>query len=113
MSIHEARDKIVALHPVFVRRPIGEMGKGCFSQFVRFEFPKIAQLQPHSKAHGPIVVFARDWIIQRTALGMALNAGVIGLNVVQACRIDDISAGGLRHMFTPGSMAFFTADVPF
>ena len=40
------------------------------------------------EAHRPIIVFAFDGIRERLTLRMALDAGVIGVNIIQARRIE-------------------------
>ena len=88
--VHQALDEIIALHAVFVSRSIGEMGKTRFAQLVFFELPIVFEWQSDIESNRPVIVFAFDRIFQRPTLRMALNADVVGLDVVRARRIDDV-----------------------
>jgi hypothetical protein len=79
---------------------------------VLLELPKIAKMQAHTIPNGPIVVFAFNRIVERAALRMALDAHVIGIDIVHLRRIDDIATGGMRRVFASRSVAAFTPDVP-
>ena len=43
---------------------------------------------------------------------MALDANVVCLNIIQACRIYDISSRWVADVLTSGTMAFIAANVP-
>jgi hypothetical protein len=40
-SVHEARDKIIPLHPVLVCRAVCEVRESCISKLVFLELPKV------------------------------------------------------------------------
>src|SRR5262245_36654130 len=61
----------------------------------------------------PVVILPFDRILQRLALRMTLNAGVVRADKIEFGRIDDIQPGGIRGMLTSGPVAAFTSDIPF
>ena len=104
-AIHQALYKIVALHPVLVRRAVRKMGEGGLSKRVLLELPKIAKMQAHTIPNRPIVVFAFHRIVDRTALRVALDARVIGIDIVHVGRIDDIAARRIGRVCAARSVA--------
>src|SRR5262245_601886 len=64
------------------------------------------------KSYRPVVILALNWILQRLSLRVALNAGVVGSNEIQFCRIDDIRPVGIRSVRASRPVAAFTTDVP-
>jgi hypothetical protein len=90
MRVHDARDKVIALHAIFVRRSVREVRKGRFAQLVVFQFPEIFKVQADAETDRPIVVFVFDGTCQGLSLGMALNADVIRLDIVQAGRVYNV-----------------------
>ena len=65
------------------------------------------------EADRPVVVPAVDRIGRRPPLGMALDAGVVGVDVVEAARIDDGLACPPLDVLAPWPMAAFATHVPF
>ena len=65
------------------------------------------------EADRPVVVPAVDRIGRRPPLGMALDAGVVGVDVVEAARIDDGLARPPLDVLAPWPMAAFATHVPF
>jgi hypothetical protein len=80
--VHDALNKIIPLHTVFMRSAIGEVGKRRLPKLVLLQPPKILQLEACMKADRPIVVLSLDWIRQWAALRMALDANVVRLNEI-------------------------------
>src|SRR4029077_15138838 len=76
--IHEAGDKIVPLHAVLVRGPVSEVSEVLLAEAVLLQLPEIRQIQADVKADRPVIILALDRILQRPALGMTLDAGVVG-----------------------------------
>lgn len=62
--IHDALDKIVSLHAVFVGRTIWKMCECGLTQFVSFEFPVILQFCACVEPDRPVVVFAFDRVMR-------------------------------------------------
>src|ERR1700722_14943540 len=62
--------------------------------------------------NGPIVILTLDWIGKRLSLRVALNASVTGRYVIHVRRIKDVTACGMRHVFTTGAVAAFAAHIP-
>src|SRR5262245_30119632 len=111
--IHQTLNKVISLHPVFVAGTVGEMGERCLTQFVFFKLPKVLQVKPLMKSNRPIVVLTFKGVRQRLTLRMALNAGVIGTNEVQPCRVNDILPSWALGVFASRTVASFTTNVPF
>src|SRR5262245_47812434 len=88
--VHLALHKVVSLHSILVPGAIRKVCEARFSEFVLFQFPIIFKVQSLMKANRPIVVLRFDWVLQRLTLRMALDAGVVGANEIQFCRIDYI-----------------------
>ncbi len=83
VGVHLARNEIVALHPVLVRRAIGEMCKRLFPKLVLFQLPEVLKTFPYLKPNRPIVVLAFDGVLQGLALRVALDADVIRLYKIE------------------------------
>lgn len=83
LAVHHALYKIIALHSVFVSRPVGEMSEGRLPKCVIFEFPVVRQTETDSVAYGPVVSLAFDLLRERLSLGVAGNTSVIRGDVVQ------------------------------
>ncbi len=65
--------------------------------------PEIGEVQAHVEAHRPVVILAFDRVVERPPLGMALDAGVVGVDVVEAGRIDDgLARAGCATCSLPG-----------
>jgi hypothetical protein len=101
-AIHQALHKIVALHPVLVRGAVRKMGECGLSKRVLLERPEIAKMRAHTIPNRPIVVFAFHGIVNRGPLRMALDARVIGIDIVHLCRIDDMPHVGCAACSLPG-----------
>lgn len=112
VCVHQAGDKVIALHAVFVRGAVGKMCEGGFAEFVIFELPEVSQLQSYVVTDRPIVVFPGDGIGQGASLRMALDAGIVRLNVIEPRGVDDICARGMFDVFAAGAVTFFAADIP-
>src|SRR5689334_6839645 len=110
--VHEALDEVIALHAILVCCAVGKMGEGGFTKFVLFEFPEVVEIQAYMEADRPIVVLAIDRVRQRPSLRMALDAGIVGMHVVEPRRVDDGLAYRIFHVLAAGSVTTFTADIP-
>ena len=44
---------------------------------------------------------------------MALDAGVVGANIIELGRVHDVSLAGIACVVTARTMASFTTDIPF
>ena len=111
--IHHALHEVIALHAIFVRRAVGKMREAGLAELMFFELPVILQVKPHMETHGPVVILALDRISERTPLRMALDAGVVRIDVIHARGILNIRARRPRHVFAARPVASFAADVPF
>ena len=111
-GIHQTVDEVVSLHAVLVPGPVREMGEGGLAELVLFELPVIRQPLADIEAHRPIVILSRDRILQWLALGVALDAGVVGVNVVEAGRIKNVIARRFPCMRLARAVTFFATDVP-
>src|SRR5580698_946516 len=111
--IHDALDKVIALHPVFMRGSIREVGECRLTQGDVFEFPVVCQVKTDMVANRPITGFALDLLGERLPLGMALNAGIICGYVIHLRRIKDVVACGMSDVFAARTVAAFAANVPF
>ena len=74
--IHEAVNEVVALHPIFVSSPVGEMRERRLAELVIFQFPEIVQALAHVEAHGPVIGVSDTGRDQSLPLRMALDASV-------------------------------------
>src|SRR5262245_57870475 len=95
-AVHEALVEVVALHAVLMSGAICRIGKGCFTQFVVFQFPKVLEVGSLMKSCRPIVVTAFNRVFEGLSLGMTLDAGIVCANKVQPGRIDDCRRARLR-----------------
>ena len=68
LRVHDAGRKVIALHPVLVRRAVGEVSERRFAQLMIFQLPIISEFQTGSKTDWPVVILAGDRVLQRTAL---------------------------------------------
>src|SRR5215472_15365449 len=112
-AVHQALDKIVALHSVLVCGAVRKMCKRRLAERVLLQLPIIAKMQAHTIAYRPIIVFALDGTRERPALRMTLDARVVGFDVVHPRWIDDIAPQRPRYVFTSRSVAALAAHVPF
>src|SRR5665213_238343 len=112
VRVHLAGYEIVALHAILVRCAIRKMREGGLAEFVFLELPHILERGAGLESDGPIVVFAIDRVLERSALGMALDADIVGANIIQARGIHDIRRGGALDMSASRAVALFAADVP-
>jgi hypothetical protein len=88
------------------------MGEGKFAEFVILELPEIYKPLAHGETHWPIVVFAIDWIGERLTLGVALNAGVGCLHIVELGGVNDMRGSRMRRVITAGPVTALASDVP-
>jgi hypothetical protein len=112
-GIHDARYKIVALHSILMRGAIRKMRERLLTELVLFQLPVILQIKADIETNRPIVILSFDRARQGAALRMTLDAGVVGLNEIETCRIHDIGARRPGGVLAAGAMAFFAAHVPF
>ena len=112
-AIHHALHEIIALHAIFVRRAVGKVREGRLPEGVLFELPIILQVEADVETDRPVVILAFDWIRQRAALRMALDAGVAGMHIIHAGGVLNVRARGTRHVFAARPVAAFAAHVPF
>src|SRR5262249_1835154 len=96
--IHQTLDEIVSLHTVLVGGSIWEMRERRFGEFVVLKGPIIRKVLAYFKPDRPIVVLSSDRIGERPTLGMTLDAGIIGMNVIEPLRIEDIVARRAVHV---------------
>ena len=90
--IHDALYEIVALHAILVRCTVRKMSEARLAELVLFELPIILEVESDVESDRPVVVFALDGILKRAALRMALDAAVVGIDVVHARGILNIRA---------------------
>ena len=109
--IHEAPDKIVALHAVLVAGAVREMRERRCAELVLFKLPVVYEVLSDFESDRPIVVFSLDRVGERLPLGVTLNAGVVRVHVVGAGRIEDVVAGRAGRMRFTGAVTFLAADV--
>src|SRR3954454_8367090 len=112
VGVHCALHEIVALHAILMSCSIGEMSEGSFTQLVIFQLPVILEVFAHIETHGPIVISALDRVLQRAPLRVALYAGVIGADRIQASGVDDIGPRRCGCMRAARAMTLLTAYVP-
>jgi len=91
-SIHYALHEIIPLHPVLTCGAVCKMRECGFAQSVFFERPKVFQLESHAVTHGPVEIFAINWICRWPSLRMALNAGVIRGHIIHCRWIQNVVA---------------------
>ena len=68
VSVHQAGNVVVPLHPVFMTGPVAKVGKCRLAQLVLLQSPVVAQCSASLVTHGPIIVLALDWIVCRPPL---------------------------------------------
>src|SRR5258708_40135527 len=78
-----------------------------------FQFPEIGQIETDMEADRPVVIFPGDGILERLSLRVTLDEGVVGVNIIQARRIEDGGAGFCPHMCAARPMAALAADITF
>ena len=61
--IHVALHKVIALHAILVRRAVGKVVKGGFTQLAVFQLPVILQPQADVVADGPVVILPLDRVL--------------------------------------------------
>jgi len=111
-SVHQASDEIIALHSVLVCAAVSEMSKRGFSELVIFQSPEVRKIEADVEADWPIVVFSLDWVSERPSLGMTLDAGIAGMDVVEAGRVEDGVTDRPGHMRAARAVALFAANIP-
>jgi len=95
-----------------VRGSVGKVRKGEFAEFMIFELPVVLQVFADIKSDRPIVIFPLDWLGERLSLRMALDAGVTGVDVIEARRIENIVADRLLTMRLTRTVTPFASDIP-
>ena len=111
--IHNALHKVVALHSILVRSPVGEVSERLLAQLILFQFPEVLEIKPYVKTDRPVIILPLDRVRQRLALRVALNADVVSLHIVQACGIHNVGAGWPPDMLARRTVALFAAHVHF
>ena len=111
--IHQALDKVIALHAVLVPRAISEMGEREIAKLVLLELPEILQVRSLIKPNGPIVVLPFNRVFQRLSLRMTLNAGIVRAPGIEPRGVHNRGWHGPLNMFAARTMTFFAAHVPF
>jgi len=111
--VHVALHEIVALHPVLVRREICILKEIRSAGLRLLELPVVCQTLPSCETDRPVIVFALDRIMQRTALAVALDADIVGTHKIQPARIHDVGLRRVRHVCTAGPVALLAANIPF
>src|SRR5215471_11232710 len=81
-SVHHARDEVVALHSILVRRSVRKMSERGFPELVLLQLPEVFEIQAHVEADRPVIVFPLNRISEWLTLRMTLDADVVGLNVI-------------------------------
>src|SRR6185437_4076990 len=114
--VHRALDKVIALHAVLVRRKVRKLKEIRRPRPQLLKLPEIREPIACRIAYRPVIVMpilrGQAFIVDGTALAVALNAGVIAAHIVQPRRIHNIRARGLRHMSAPGPMTLLAAHIP-
>src|SRR5438445_5706625 len=64
------------------------------------------------EADRPVVIFSFDGTGERASLRVALDAGVVGADVIHSRRIHYVAPRGLLDVRTARTMTLFTAHVP-
>ena len=77
-----------------------------------FELPEISQIEADVKTNWPVEVLPFDRTRQRTALRVALNAGVVCADIVHPGRIENVAACGMGYVVASWTVAAFASDVP-
>src|ERR1700733_2237754 len=63
-------------------------------------------------ADRPVIVLALNGSRQWPPLGMALDTGIAGRDIIHSRRIQNVPARGLLHMLAARSVALFASNVP-
>src|SRR6185437_483214 len=113
VPVHDALHKVVALHAVFMGRTIWEIVEGLLAQRVILQFPEVIQLQANLIADRPVVILALNWIRQGLSLRVALDAVVVGCDIVHVRGIQDVAARRMGDMFASRPMAALATHIPF
>src|SRR5439155_6822825 len=98
--VHDALHEVVALHPILVRRPVGEMRERRLSELVLFEPPEVLEMPALMESHGPIEVPSLDRVVERLPLRVALDARVVRPDEVEPRRVDDRGCRGAGGVLT-------------
>src|SRR5690348_3383939 len=77
------------------------------------ELPEVAELKADAKADRPIVVFSIDRIPERPSLRVALDAGVVRIDVIETGGVHDGFPNRTGYMGAARPMTAFAADIPF
>src|SRR5579863_654598 len=111
--IHQAVRKIVALHAVLVTGSVRVVHEVRLAELMLFKLPVVREAFADIEADGPVIVLPLNRVLQRLALGVTLDAGVVGVDIAEARRVEDVVAHRLLDMRLAGAMTFFAADIPF
>jgi hypothetical protein len=111
-SIHDALHEIVPLHAVLVRGAVGEMRERRLAEPVLLELPVVAQVPALVEPDRPIVVLTEHGVHERLPLRMALDAGIVGPDEIELCRVHDVRRGRLPPVLAARTVATLAADVP-
>ena len=104
--------KSFSLHAVFVSGQVCVLVEVGRAGLELFELPELRETLAGYEADGPVEVLAGDWIGERLALAVALNAGVVAADVIERFGVDDVFASGVGDVFAAGTVTLLTADVP-
>jgi hypothetical protein len=113
VAIHDALDKIVALHSVLVSCAISEVQEIGLPERAVFELPEVRKMETNVVSDRPIIGFAFNESVAGLPLGMALDAGIVGGDVIHLGWIQNVGARRVSDMLAAGTVAVFTADIPF
>ena len=111
-AVHHALHEVIALHAVLVRRAICKMSERSLAEIVLFKLPIILEVESDMEADRPVVIFSFDGTGERASLRVALDAGVVGADVIHSRRIHYVAPRGLLDVRTARTMTLFTAHVP-
>jgi len=111
--VHRAGNVVVTLHAILMGGPVRKVSERSLSKRVFFKLPEVSQITPHFVANRPVVVFTLNWTRQGLTLRMALNADIIGPDVIQASWIHDIQRSWLLHVIAARTVTLLTAHIPF
>jgi hypothetical protein len=111
--VHDALNKIIPLHSVLVSCSLCEVRERSLAQLVLFQTPEIVEILADVETYRPVKILSIDWIFQRLTLRVALNASVVGVNVVQPRWIDNVRCCRMRNVFTTRAVTPLAPDVPF
>ena len=113
VGIHQAGNKIVPLHSVSTPGAVGKITgiESCGVTIV--ELPEFAQVHAGPKAHRPGIIPAFNRVQRGFTDRVALNANIVGFDVIKSCRIDNIGARRLSGVPASGAVTSFAPHVPF